>query len=120
MKRLDIVQPYVPVYRIPFFEELIHKLEAEGIECRVLAGQPRGAQRRRADAAMADWVVEIPSRELSIGGRGLKFGRVGRHLRGADAVIVGHMGTSWDTNSAVLAGLRGPLRVGLWGHSGRT
>lgn len=116
MSRVDIVQQYVPRYRVPFFEGLVHKLAEEGVECRVLAGQPSGAQRHRGDAAVADWIVQVPYREASLGGRSLKFGGVGRHLRGADAVVVGHIGTSWDTNRAVLDAAMGRIRVGLWGH----
>ena len=116
MKQLVIVQPYVPTYRVPFFEGLVNKLGEIGIECRVLAGQPTGTQRHRNDAAAADWIVEIPYREISLWGRSLKFGGAGRHVHGADAVIVGHIGTSWDTNKAVLNGAMGGTPVGLWGH----
>lgn len=116
MSRVDIVQQYVPRYRVPFFEGLVRKLAAEGIECRVLAGQPSGAQKHRGDAAVADWIVEIPYREIFLGGRSLKFGGVGRHLRGSEAVIVGHIGTSWDTNREILNGMMGRVRIGLWGH----
>lgn len=116
MKRLAILQPYVPKYRVAFFEGLIRSLADVGIECRVLAGKPRGAQGRRGDAAVADWIVQIPYREIMLGARSLKVAGAARHLRGVDACIVGHVGTSWDTNKAVLNGMMGGVRVGVWGH----
>jgi glycosyltransferase involved in cell wall biosynthesis len=116
VKQLVIVQPYVPTYRVPFFEGLVNELRENGIQCRVLAGQPTGTQKHRNDAAAADWIVEIPYREISLWGRSLKLGGAGHHVDGADAVIVGHIGTSWDANRAVLNGSMGGTPVGLWGH----
>ena len=49
MSRVVIVQPYVPQYRLPFFERLTDTLAESGVELVVAAGSPEGAQAARGD-----------------------------------------------------------------------
>jgi len=114
MRELAIVQPYVPQYRVPFFEGLSHALQADGVTLRVIAGTPTGAQQARADAAQADWLETVTPRGLDIGSRHLSLTYSRSLWRNADAVIVPHQGTSLDAVSALA--YRGSRRVGVWGH----
>jgi glycosyltransferase involved in cell wall biosynthesis len=115
-RSLVITQPYVPKYRVGFFTRLIEKLEQSDIQCRVAAATPGGEQADRGDAVAADWIIPIRQRLLHVRGRTLTLGGAARTWSGADAVIVGHMGSSVDTYRAILGAQRGLFRVGLWGH----
>lgn len=114
MPNLVIIQPYVPAYRVPFFERLIAILGGEGIECRVAASMPDGAQAARGDAQREQiWSSQHSARRISAAGRTLDLGIGSRSWQGADAVICSLQGTSLDTYRALLSA---NLRVGLWGH----
>lgn len=115
MTLLSIVQPYVPVYRVPFFDALNEVLNREGIELQVLAAEPAGAQAARGDAAgPLPWVRPVDPTFLSVAHRRLQLTSSLSDWRDSDAVIVPLMGTSPD---ALIAGLSGRRkRFGLWGH----
>ncbi len=115
MNHLVIVQPYVPEYRVAFFEGLRERLRFDDIECTVAAGDPAGVQAGRGDAASANWIVEVPSRRLALGSRSLQLGSSRSAWRGADAVILGLLGSSLDSYRAVLH-RRSGIKVGFWGH----
>lgn len=116
MKRVTIVQPYVPEYRVPFFEGLGASLAADDIECTIAAGHPDAAQGERGDSAERPWIQRVPERRISLGGRSITLGNSRRSWVDADAVIVGHVGSALDTYRALLHGRRSRLRVGVWGH----
>lgn len=111
-----IVQPYVPKYREGFFSSLIHVLEGEGISCQVAAASPEHTQAERGDAVDADWIVPYEPRQLHVAGRTIGLGGARRLWRQADAVIVGHLGSSLDTYGAIHDAARSRMRVGVWGH----
>lgn len=115
MMDLWIVQPYVPRYRVAFFEQLSHTLGKDNISVHVVAGVPHGAQANRGDAALAEWLTPTSGKVLSFAGRTLTLTSTQRHWRHADAVVVPHMGSSMDANWA-LGVPRRRLRVGIWGH----
>lgn len=114
MSRLAIVQPYVPRYRVGFFQGLAESLRNDGIELSVIAGQPAKEQGARGDAAGGDWLITVPSRELRIGARRIVLTNSRRWWKGADGIIVPHQGSSLDALSAL--SMHKSLRVGVWGH----
>ncbi|MDQ1124483.1 glycosyltransferase family 4 protein [Microbacterium trichothecenolyticum] len=114
MDELSIVQPYVPRYRVPFFDGLADALHADGVRLRVIAGSPTGAQAERQDAASAPWLETVESRVLAVGRRHLSLTSSRKLWRGSDAVIVPYQGTSLDALSALLR--RNDRKVGVWGH----
>ncbi|MDN4641333.1 glycosyltransferase [Agreia sp. PsM10] len=115
-KRLVIVQPYVPKYRIPLFSSLVDELARDGIDCVVAAGEPQGIQAARNDRADAEWLVPVRRHEVRVGRASIKFSNLGRVLSRADGVIVGLEGTSVDAYRVILNGIFRGMRVGLWGH----
>lgn len=115
-RRLTIVQPYVPRYRQQFFEQLISRLKLDSIDCSIAAGHAKGRQALRADEADPAWVVPVRSRELAIGTRSLDLGGTRSAWKDADAVILGHEGSSLDVYRALVGSRRRNQRVGLWGH----
>ncbi|WP_146033063.1 glycosyltransferase [Arthrobacter sp. AFG20] len=117
MRNLVIVQPYVPKYRLSFFSRLIGELEHSNIRCRIAAAMPSGHQANRMDAASADWLIPIRHRLLHLGHRTVTLGGAAESWAGADGVIVGHLGSSFDTYRAIVdARWHRNFRVGLWGH----
>ena len=53
MSEVWIVQPYVPNYRVPFFEGLSTALRESGIILKVVAGQPDAVQAKRGDSILS-------------------------------------------------------------------
>lgn len=114
VKVVWVVQPYVPDYRVRFFELLIEALRNDGIELRVVCSDPTGAQAARGDAAQPSWVTTRPARTLRLGRRSIVLTYTRSVWARADAVIVPLMGSSLDANIAVF--LKGRRKVGVWGH----
>ena len=92
--KVVIVQPYVPTYRVAFFERLRDKLAAENIECLVAAGAPAVNQAKRGDAAQENWVLQVDNKSLSVRGKSIGLGYRRLPWKEADAVILGLEGTS--------------------------
>ena len=111
-----IVQPYVPRYRVPFFEGLRAALATSQIDCVIAASELNGSAAERGDAEHPDWMTPIKSRSISVAGRQVKLGGSISSWQTADAVILGSEGTSVDVYRALSRARRGKLRVGLWGH----
>lgn len=109
-----IVQPYLPRYRLPFFDGLFAALRADGVKLRVIAGEASKEQAQRGDSALASWLEQVPTRTFSVGSRNLNLTRTSHLWRDSDAVIVPHQGSSLDALLATVG--RHPRRVGVWGH----
>lgn len=114
MTEVWIVQPYVPSYRVPFFEGLSAALSESGITLRVVAGRPDAVQAKRGDSITPPWLTQADDKVLRAFGRSVTLTRTRRHWRNADAVIVPHMGSSFDALSALIR--KSGLKVGVWGH----
>lgn len=115
MTEVWIVQPYVPKYRVPFFEQLAAALAADDIKLNVVAGQPRGAQKARGDSVVPEWLTPARDRTLSVANHTLVLTSTHKFWHRADAVIVPHMGSSLDAYRALLR-WSDTRKVGLWGH----
>jgi len=116
--RIHFLQPYIPTYRVPFFERLVEAGRGSGIEIVVYAGAPKGMMEARADRATGHrWEHRITHRVLRIGGRRFAFPRVDRgFFRHADGIVVGLEGTLPQAYSGLLLQARHRLRLGVWGH----
>lgn len=114
--RLVIVQPYVPTYRLAFFERLRESLANENIDCIVAAGLPEGEQARRGDAVVPQWLEPVRHKSFSIKGRSVDWGISPKPWARADAVILGLEGSSVPVYQALAKRMAGRVKVGLWGH----
>lgn len=115
-KSLVIVQPYIPKYRVPFFESLISTLRELNVDCSIAASQPLGDQKSRMDAVDRPWVVPLKQRNLSFAGKSIGLGGAKKSWASADGVIIGLLGSSIDTYLALIESRNRNLRVGVWGH----
>ncbi|WP_334172706.1 glycosyltransferase [Sinomonas sp.] len=116
--KVAIVQPYVPTYRVAFFEGLRARLAEHGIDLTVVADDPDGAQSGRNDAADLPWIEHFSQRRIPVGRRTVRLGTAYGFWKGCDAVVVGHLGSSLDSNLAIALSMFRNLRVGVWGHIG--
>jgi glycosyltransferase involved in cell wall biosynthesis len=113
-----IIQPYVPAYRVAFFERLTDALASHDIDLVVAAGDPTGQQALRADSATFDNGVTLTERRLRVGSRALRLRRIGPVIRGAHLVVLEQAVGNLEAYPLLFGRRGGPL-VALWGH-GRT
>ena len=110
--RVTIIQPYVPSYRVPFFDELARLLGDSDIALSVAHGEPSGAQAARADSRLGAWSVPIRVRELRWGRHRLHYRRVPT-AKDSDVVVAELASTNLDTYLMALFRRR---QLMLWGH----
>lgn len=122
MRRLLIVQPYIPAYRVPLFAHLRARLAEEGIDLRLAAGRPQGAAAQRADDASTAADALLRESRWAVAGRTLNIRHLGEHLRTLqpDLVIIEQAVKNIEAYPMLArqAVGRGP-RVAMWGQ-GRT
>ncbi|MCS6581637.1 glycosyltransferase family 4 protein [Curtobacterium citreum] len=108
-----VSQPYVPDYRVPFFDELARQVAAEGFELEVWHGRPDAEMRKVGSARTGPWSVEVPQLQLRVFGRTLALRRVWRRARGARAVVAPFSATALD---AIILLFLSRTKTFLWGH----
>jgi len=119
-RRVTIIHPWLPQYRVPFFEAAITELERRDIELTVAHGAPPPDVLDRRDAHSADWAVPLRTRTIRIRGRALLAHDSSKVVRGRDLVVAEHAIRNVETyRLAACAGASGAPRLALWGH-GRT
>lgn len=118
LRRLLIVQPYIPSYRVPFFSGLVEALRRDSVDVRVIApAEPLGTQGARGDAASGHpWHVVTRASSIRVGHRRLTYYGSFPHLGSADGVIAPAAGSCLDSSVAIARAAIRPLRVGIWGH----
>lgn len=117
-RRVAIIQPAIPQYRVPFFTRLIAAAGEEGIQIDVFGGETPTETRARGDTSDAPFIRSLDTRELKIRGRTLFYKSTAPIRRiGYDLVIVEHAVRNVETYE-LLVRLKG-RRVAFWGH-GRT
>lgn len=117
VNHLLIVQPYVPAYRVAFFDRLVEQLAEDGIICTIAAGRPVRAQGERGDKVTnKSWLVQTRSRQVSLLGKTVaSYGSIHAQRR-SRGIIVGLLGSSPDTYAALARGRLTGRRIGVWGH----
>jgi glycosyltransferase involved in cell wall biosynthesis len=117
-RHVAIIQPAVPLYRVPFFTRLMAAAEEEGIDIDVFGGETPTEIRARGDSSDAAFVGVLSTHELKFRGRSLFYKSTDPVRRGGyDLVILEHAIRNIETYE-LLVRLRG-RRVAFWGH-GRT
>jgi glycosyltransferase involved in cell wall biosynthesis len=119
-RRVLIVQPYIPQYRVPFFQRLAADLHEHGVALSIAHGRPTGSQARRSDSGALPGAVALPQYTFRLGGRTLLWRRLGDLARHCDAVVLEQALHNIEAYPLLTgAWLRGGPAVCLWGH-GRT
>ena len=115
MRRVVIVQEYIPRYRAPLFNQMVERGRARGIEIVIAAGKPSGTLAARSDDVDVPGQRSIPQRELNFAGRRLTVRRLARVLSDADFVVLEQARRNLDAYS-LLGRRRRRFPVALWGH----
>lgn len=113
MQRVLIVQPYVPTYRVPLFEQLHARLDEVGIELEIAAPRVRGDQMRRGDASTVDFLREVRSRSVQLGRISLRWKHIWRPIAAADLVVTELASGALDN---YVTAMRPGVRFATWGH----
>lgn len=123
MKRLLVVQPYVPAYRVPLFRALRRELSYRNVELILVAGRSQGLLKQRDDDRSeieADYIAS--SRSIVIGSKTLNWRNIAPIIRSIDPDVAvleqaiknielyQLMTSSWISKR---------FQVGMWGQ-GRT
>ncbi|TKA11807.1 glycosyltransferase family 4 protein [Actinacidiphila oryziradicis] len=115
-----MVQPYIPQYRVPFFQRLAGDLHDHGVLLTVAHGRPTGSQARRGDIGALPGAVPLPQHAFRLGGRTMLWRRLGDLAHHCDAVVLEQALHNLEAYPLLAsARLRGGPAVCLWGH-GRT
>lgn len=112
-----VVQKALPHYRVDLFEQLRDRLEAHGVQMRLLTdpADPTAVARREV-VRVTPWSEIVRNRSWRIGGRQLIWQPVLRKVRSADLVIV-EQASKLLVNYPLLAWSRlGGPKVAYWGH----
>lgn len=118
MARVAIVQPWLPQYRLPFYERLREIALESDVEVDIYYGDPPPEWKERGDTVSAPWATKLPTKAFVIGGRSLMMKRTSSLRKGKyDLLIleqaVRNLETFW------LASTTRREHLAFWGH-GRT
>ena len=119
MRRLLVVQPYVPKYRVPLFDYLATELLSHGFEFRVAAATPVGEQSARVDAALPDSsAIPLRQHQLRLGQHSINIRHVSPIMRDyrPHLVIVEQAVKNLESWKLLIGRSRQPPLVGLWGQ----
>lgn len=116
MKRVVIVQEYVPLYRVPFFERLREQGLEDGIDIRVAYGTPGSALSKRNDASTISFGIPIRQFERRIAGRRIVVRRIASAIADADLVILEQARRNLDAYRLLASRKKSLPLIALWGH----
>lgn len=115
-QNVAIVQPYIPDYRVPFFNGLREQLAGDGVELTLFYGEPTEQQAKRGDAAHLEWATQVPVRQLPLGrSRSLKHLAI-PSTKPFDLVIVEQALANTQMWIQLAARFGSQRKVALWGH----
>jgi len=112
-KKVYVVQEYIPEYRVSFFRLLLERALEAGIDIKIIAGKPHGAQASRSDSAELEGSLFAANREFRLGKFRINL-RTTRHLtKDADLIIFEQARRNLDLYHNILLGRK---KFALWGH----
>jgi glycosyltransferase involved in cell wall biosynthesis len=114
MKKVLIVQPAIPNYRVPFFDKLKQKGLYSGIEYQIKTGDQLQDFALRKNSITSVPQDEISTRYFRIGSRGLIWHSIPKKLKTADLVIMEH--AVRNLISFKFAYFKHPKGLAFWGH----
>lgn len=120
MKRLLIVQPYIPEYRVPLFQMMKHTLEQQGIEMKIAAAafvKNNVSRGDMSDESEIDFVLK--TRSITLGGRDINFRRLAPVIKAykPDFVIAEQVVKNIEIYPIVMRRLLGSsLKLAFWGQ----
>lgn len=115
--RVAIIHPWLPQYRVQFFQRLVSEAAQVGVEIRIFYGDTPPEWRRRGDSGLPDGFTKLPTAFMSFKGRSLNRKALGPIFASGpyDLIVVEQAVRNLETYE--LLARREP--VAFWGH-GRT
>lgn len=112
--KVAIIHPWLPQYRVGFFEKLVLAGAQEGIDFHVFHGDVPPEWRNRNDVGRSDVSIKLPTRFINVRGRSLNYKSLAklRQTGPFDLIIVEQAVRNLETYQLLLA--RAP--VAFWGH----
>lgn len=113
-RRVVFITPWLPQYRVPFFEGLRDHLAESGIRLDLLYGQAPAEFEARQDAASIQWATPFRTKKLTVGSKHVV---VTPFVRDADMVIMEqHMKQVMLYAQLAASKLRFGPSLAMWGH----
>lgn len=117
MRKVLILQEYIPHYRLPFFVALTKEASKVGIEIRIAYGDSTGSNSPRRDAVQMPGGIQLAQREWRIAGRRLTLRRLPTEAASADMLVYEQARRNLDLYRVILPTIkRGRRKIALWGH----
>ncbi|MBC9726989.1 glycosyltransferase family 4 protein [Streptomyces sp. TRM68367] len=117
--RVLVVPPYLPEYRVRFFERLTARIQDRGVEVTVAHGSPTGSLAQRHDTGALPGALALPQRVFRVGGRTLLWRDLGALARRCDAVVLEQALRNLEAFPLMVRSrLHGGPAICLWGHGG--
>jgi glycosyltransferase involved in cell wall biosynthesis len=117
LRKVLIVQEYIPQYRLPFFEMLVRQGRDIGVDISVAYGTPGARNRARNDAVDFSGGIRIEQRERQILGKRLVFRFLPASAEAMDLLILEQARRNLDLYRLLLPRYRSVNpKVALWGH----
>lgn len=115
--RVAFITAVLNQYRVAFHNRVRTLLEAQGIEYRLIQGQPQPSEAAKGDTVTLPWATQITNRAVNIGcGRPLLWQPAWREIASADLVIIGQENRLLINYLLLLVPSRLGPRIALWGH----
>ena len=115
-KRVLIVQAMMKQYRVPFFDGLYKALQQEGIELRVVYGNPPASEEKKQDNVELGEPCGRKIRNRWLMGERLLLQSIFGEVRRADLVIVEQASKNLMNYILFLLSALGLRKVAYWGH----
>ena len=116
MASVTFAMEWVPQYRVPFYWALRRRLCRDGIEVRLIHGDPPASRIGRQDNQSLSWAESVPNRFWTVGGLELTFQPVWKRLAGSDLIVLQQEAGLLLNYPALIRSKLGGTPVALWGH----
>ncbi len=116
MRKVAILQRYIPQYRREFFNRLRDTLIQKEIDLQLIYGQPNERELKLKDAIDLDWAIHVPSKIFKLGRSELYWQPVFHYLKGVDLVIVEQASKLLINYLLLLQSWFGTRKIAFWGH----
>jgi glycosyltransferase involved in cell wall biosynthesis len=111
-----IIQRIVPHYRVPFFDLLADKLNAQGIELRVVYGQESPGTVPKSVRVEREWAVFVDNSYGRFIGVDFVWQPVLSHVRGANLVVIEQANRLLVNYLFILKRFFTNFNLAFWGH----
>lgn len=116
--KLLVINPWIPAYRVPFYNLLDVALAQQDIQLVVARSGAPPSMARRGDMAGGRWAKDVPTSWLTLGGREIPRRRIASLMRELqpDLVVVEQALHNPETYPLLLRHAMGGCGVAMWGH----